>query len=337
MKFRITSAFCISLLGSSALAEDCCSTTSANNNSKSCDKPCALAKIQNFDTIPNGGWSSYVTVVNGLEYLYASPCSATDEYFDYFPQHHNAGSCSSNNFPDCVRNSGFRLPTDNERAALLGNGSTPPCMSPYTDASWNHCDGGDYGYGKLVTQTDTTASAFWETVYVRPVNTPDSCDDRPTPRSTKSPTTFSTKSPTPRKTKSPTLPSTKSPTPRKTKSPTLPSTKSPTPRGTKSPSAPPTSPPTPPVGCVNSPRPFKFNGKSRKCKWVEKRKYACNFDFVESHCPKTCDACDMYGCEDSMAKFAWKRTFKTCKKINIGACKRKHIMKTCRAKCGLCE
>lgn len=135
------------------------------------------AEYPNFNMIPSGGWAAHVTVLNGLEYLYASPCSPSSHYFDAFPDHTNQGSCSANNFPPCVQWSGFRLPTEAEINALLASGPEPPCAAEYSSQTFNHCDGSDYDGGFLYTQSGCLnfPTGACETVYVRPVGTSDSC------------------------------------------------------------------------------------------------------------------------------------------------------------------
>ena len=75
--------------------------------------------------------------------------------------------------------------------------------------------------------------------------------------------------------------------------------------------------------------------KSKTCKWAtSKRK--CGFDYVASHCPITCDACDQ--CIDSKADFYLEKEKKptTCADIEQNECAEKEVADTCKVTCGSC-
>ena len=42
---------------------------------------------EEFNTIPEGGWSNHTKVSGGLEWLYAGPAAPTPDYFEVFPSH----------------------------------------------------------------------------------------------------------------------------------------------------------------------------------------------------------------------------------------------------------
>jgi hypothetical protein len=131
-----------------------------------------------FNTLPPGGWSDWTVVSGGLEWLWASPVAVTDHYYDAFPSHINQHlTCNDNrysadNFPGSVQLSGFRLPT-----AAEVNGFKPPlpptCMARYINNGAHWCDEHDYKTNSLVTSDGSCFNGCCDTVYVRPVGTPD--------------------------------------------------------------------------------------------------------------------------------------------------------------------
>jgi len=136
-----------------------------------------------FNTIPPGGWStSGVAVSNDIEYLYVSSVSPTDNYYDVYTTHVTPTDTSDNreyyagdNFPDCVRYSGFRLPTQAEFDNRPQGTSKPPNMTAYAQGVSNDVNQENYDGGKIQVQ-DGTCAWWCETVYVRPVGTLDACD-----------------------------------------------------------------------------------------------------------------------------------------------------------------
>lgn len=101
------------------------------------------------------------------------------DYFNVFPGHYQGvDSCwsfdaTTQTFPDCVRNSGFRLPTLAEYASRPA--SAPPCMSAYGNNKHDHCDVGEYLGGSIWHSGSGSYYSCSELIYVRPVGTPDSC------------------------------------------------------------------------------------------------------------------------------------------------------------------
>ncbi len=106
----------------------------------------------------------------------------------------------------------------------------------------------------------------------------------------------------------------------------------------------------PPGGddCLDSLAFFKWKGKLRRCKFVEKfKKSMCKDDSIQRFCPNTCGVCDKYGCVDADLPFSLfkKKTLKqwTCEKlakkplkIRVNKCRRKKFYTTCRKTCETC-
>jgi hypothetical protein len=131
-----------------------------------------------FNTIPPGGWSEWTEESGGLEWLWASPVAVTSNYYEYYPDHTNHNlTCnenrfSSDNFPDSIRLSGFRLPTmtevENSKPLV-----PPTCMARYINNGAHWCDEYDYSTNALVTLDQSCKSGCCDTIFVRPVGTPD--------------------------------------------------------------------------------------------------------------------------------------------------------------------
>lgn len=166
-------------------------------------------RLQFYNTIPAGGWSDYTVqgATNGLEYLRVSRVAPTRNYYDAFPDDFGLNCYndpvegtwynldiiyySTDNFPDCIRYSGFRLPTKTE-AFERPLSPEPPCMASYTEGPRLQCDSTDWVDVGFTTQTgwvqtpktiydavdgiyDGECNWAADTVYVRPVGTPDFC------------------------------------------------------------------------------------------------------------------------------------------------------------------
>ncbi len=134
---------------------------------------------------------------------------------------------------------------------------------------------------------------------------------------------------------------------------------SPSPTGVPSPSpslAPTTSPapsevpsPAPTYFCSDAKAFFPwYNGKMRQCKWVNTKRKLCKNRKIASFCPKSCDACDLHGCEDAILPFMdkkrnWKRKW-TCDEVRdldaetkAKKCARESFYSTCRDACNMCS
>jgi hypothetical protein len=131
-----------------------------------------------FNTLPQGGWSTWTVENGGLEWLWASPVAVTEHYYEAFPSHVNQNlTCnddrfSADNFPRSVQLSGFRLPTASEvhRSKPL---LPPICMARYVNNGAHWCDEHDYVTNALVTSDESCSSGCCDTLYVRPVGTSD--------------------------------------------------------------------------------------------------------------------------------------------------------------------
>ena len=143
-----------------------------------------------YNTIPSDGWSAHTGYSSdGLEWLWAAPCAPSQEYYDAFPNHVQSNTCPYNkNFPDCIRYSGFRLPTLEELEHRPQRDDVP-CMATYGNSNYTHCnlphyDGpcsqnpGPDDPDCIASQTLVTGSM--ESVYVRDIETAvDSCINLP--------------------------------------------------------------------------------------------------------------------------------------------------------------
>ncbi|KAG7365898.1 hypothetical protein IV203_028568 [Nitzschia inconspicua] len=131
-----------------------------------------------FNSLPPGGWSDWIQTNGGLEWLWASPVAVTKNYYNFFPNHTdhnltcNSNRFSSNNFPDSVRLSGFRLPTRDE-VQNFKPVFPPTCMARYINNGAHWCDQYDYDTNGLVTSDQSCHSGCCDTVFVRPVGTSD--------------------------------------------------------------------------------------------------------------------------------------------------------------------
>ena len=104
----------------------------------------------------------------------------------------------------------------------------------------------------------------------------------------------------------------------------------------------PVSPPSNNYDCIDSQLSFKVRGKGPKdCTWVaEDSSTRCAMWKVETHCPKTCNMCELK-CEDSRRKIFIKRNkTRGCYWVRArnreSRCKRNGMKSTCRKSCGYC-
>jgi hypothetical protein len=147
--------------------------------------------------------------------LYASPvCPSANYYADHPTDVYVTQLFPYDGYPDCVKYSGFRLPTTAELASKPA--TAPACMTPYINSVLDHCDPSDYNTNIIVTSDIVVNqdTLVYETIYVRTVGTTDSCvyvvpntdapTDSPTDAITDSPTDAITDSPTDAITDSPT-------------------------------------------------------------------------------------------------------------------------------------
>jgi len=95
--------------------------------------------------------------------------------------------------------------------------------------------------------------------------------------------------------------------------------------------------------CVDSQTNFDAGGGRFGCPVIGDNIQYCNNDRVSSHCPLTCDACDLYACEDSTFQFTFAGRSLLCITIESlseelleTACAFDAISTTCRASCGHC-
>jgi len=111
-----------------------------------------------------------------------SRVSPTDNYYDVYTTHIKPADqdnrreeyFAGDNFPDCVRYSGFRLPTQAEADNRPQGTNKPPNMAAYAQGLSNLVDQNDYDDGNIQVQDGTDFRS--DTVYVRPVGTLDACD-----------------------------------------------------------------------------------------------------------------------------------------------------------------
>lgn len=141
-----------------------------------------------FGLVPPGGWSNHVTVACGLEWLWGGAVYPGDVYYNANPGELQPVGCpaewkNSNRFPDCVKFSGFRLPTKAEIDACFPI-AAPPCLATYVDSLYSFCNPVNNGFLTFVTgfpyvaASNAVETCYAETVYVRYPNTPDSCVER---------------------------------------------------------------------------------------------------------------------------------------------------------------
>jgi len=90
--------------------------------------------------------------------------------------------------------------------------------------------------------------------------------------------------------------------------------------------------------CMNSPAQFVFSGKTVGCNDVAEDTTRCDFEGVSSHCPKTCNMCVQYGCEDSTMTVRANGQSGTCDIVanNLEYCGNDLVKNTCRATCRAC-
>jgi len=97
--------------------------------------------------------------------------------------------------------------------------------------------------------------------------------------------------------------------------------------------------------CTDSLTPFVTgSGVIKGCPFIANDLQRCNAVGVSSHCPETCDACDLYACEDSSLQFKFRRDEYYCIVLEqldedrkARACEIELISSTCRASCGYCD
>ncbi len=174
----------------------------------------------------------------------------------------------------------------------------------------------------------------------------------PAPAPTLAPVPAPTLAPVPAPTLAPVPAPTLSPVPAPTLAPISAPSLAPLPNPTPQPTRPPTLSPVPDgpgvddefeeFECIDSPLAMYVNGILRDCEWVEQRRNKrCAKSGVAAHCPDTCDACEMFRCENTGRRFEidgidWK--------VNCGffendpdRCEYEGATETCRETCGFCE
>lgn len=127
----------------------------------------------------------------------------------------------------------------------------------------------------------------------------------------------------------------------------LPTTENPT---TLSPTSLPTSTPSgsQTVACNNSPYPIAYDTLSSSVTCLLIAAYAdscfCLEEVIQSHCPVTCNTCDVHACVDSEADFYYGTFIITCIMVQnldpaviASACLSPDVSNTCRATCGTCS
>jgi hypothetical protein len=140
-----------------------------------------------FGTIPSEGWAAHTVESGGLEWLWASPVFVTTNYYKVYPNDTNnqdgpygGTKFTTNNFPDSIRYSGFRLPTTLQVQQYKPDVPLPNCMAAFANNGSFHCDLGDYLQGDIVTADQGCWHPSCDVVYVRPVGHMDrdyDCDD----------------------------------------------------------------------------------------------------------------------------------------------------------------
>jgi len=126
---------------------------------------------------------------------------------------------------------------------------------------------------------------------------------------------------------------------------TSPSTDTPT----NAPTSPPTSPPTDPTSpsCLDSVLNFAGSG-GKGCSFIVENQEFCGDDMfglaVMSHCPLSCDSCDIFGCLDSAASFNYGRGTFACDFLASLSdsdietyCNDEAAYSTCRGTCNTCD
>jgi len=174
-----------------------------------------------------------------------------------------------------------------------------------------------------------------------PTESPTEKTREPTANPTVPPTAVPTNEPT----DTPTFVATDSPTDSPTDSTTLEPTAAPTAAPTLEPTFAPTESPTEaPITCEDSGLPISHRGRLISCAQVAARG-ACSNPKASSHCPQSCDECQEYACENSLAP--WKINGK---KANCGilanldpsdiayfCAASSALSTTCRSTCGFCN
>merc|ERR1712038_356198 len=78
--------------------------------------------------------------------------------------------------------------------------------------------------------------------------------------------------------------------------------------GSNGPPPPPTPSPTPPPGkCEDSKSIMMWRRKWRRCRWLGRFKKLCEIEDIKSFCPKSCNACEEYGCSDATGEFRTRK------------------------------
>jgi hypothetical protein len=93
--------------------------------------------------------------------------------------------------------------------------------------------------------------------------------------------------------------------------------------------------------CVDSPLSLLFNGRERNCEWAGRRIKRCKKSSIASHCPVTCDSCNVNQCTDSSISFNVEEIgkIKTClwaSKNPDVRCQNGGVEETCRRSCNTC-
>jgi len=117
----------------------------------------------------------------------------------------------------------------------------------------------------------------------------------------------------------------------------------PTSEPTSAPTLAQSSAPTSAQTCVDSDPPISYQGNLVRCIQVLTREQ-CSNPVAASHCALTCDACEDYSCEDSLAPWKIGTTVTTCAFFRTldsdeiaYYCDRDDISSTCRGTCNFCN
>jgi len=94
--------------------------------------------------------------------------------------------------------------------------------------------------------------------------------------------------------------------------------------------------------CEDSGASVFYNGRSVSCAQVESAG-KCSVAVAASHCPNTCGACDVYGCEDSLAPWITDGVSNSCATLAgldadgiAESCETSSVASTCRETCDFC-
>lgn len=93
--------------------------------------------------------------------------------------------------------------------------------------------------------------------------------------------------------------------------------------------------------CIDSPLPLLFKSRERYCTWAGRKIKRCKKPGIASHCPVTCDSCNVNQCTDSSISFNVEEIgqTKTClwaSKNPDVRCQKGGVEETCRRSCNTC-